>query len=257
MTQATAIGFFCHTHHMPTPDDMMRGYNLIETIFDKLGVIPTYFSADDGSGRGSYKKVGGALQRRVLEQRTVGYRSVGLAANPAGSDAPGYDNFLSMHFVFGPEGEEVYVSLTAHEEYLRVGTRECEDIVAMMAGLWRWDYGFGFERDAYTMPGIYLGGGASDRQSAEDRRRGEKWYACYQPEERRKRIRDVFTYNMIGKSHLAQVLPGGGSLRDFIKDDPDSDLLAPVGNLWLWKVAPDRTEAVRAKLRGTGIVISE
>ncbi len=118
MTQATAIGFFCHTQHIPTPDDMVRGYDLMETIFEKLGAKPTYFSADDGTGRGGYKKVGGAFQRRVLEQRTLGYRSIGLAANPVGSDAPGYDSLLTMDFAFGPEGEEVYVALTA-----RAGTQ--------------------------------------------------------------------------------------------------------------------------------------
>ncbi len=256
MTQTTAIGFFCHTQHMPTPDDMMRCYDLIENVFERLGARPTYFSADDGTGRGGYKKVGGAFQRQVLDQRTLGYRSIGLAANPADSDMPGCDSFLNMDFAFGPEGEEVYAVLTANEEILRVGTRECEEIIVKIAEMWQWDYGFGFERDAYTMPGIYLSGGASDRQSAEDRARGEKWYACYQPEERKRRIRDVFPYNMIGESHLAQVLPDGRSLREFIENDPGSDL-KPTGNLWLWKVSPNRAELVRTKLCGTGIVISE
>ncbi|WP_138983980.1 hypothetical protein [Sphingomonas elodea] len=257
MTQTTAIGFFCHTKRMPTPDDMMRGYELIEAVFNKLGAKPTYFSADDGFGRGGYKKVGGAFQKRVLNQSAAGYRSVGLAANPADSDAPGYDSFVSMDFAFGPEGEEVYLALTANESFLRIGSGECEEIIAEIAEFWQWDYGFGFERDAFSMPGIYLVGGASDRQSEEDRRRGEKWYACYQPEERRKRVRDIFPYNVIGAGHLANGLLDGRSLRTFIATDQDSELLALTDNLWLWKVSPDRTEAVRTKLGGSSIVISE
>lgn len=257
MTQTIAIGFFCHTKHMPMLDDMMHSYELIEAVFKRLGAKPTYFSADDGVGRGGYKKVGSAFQRRVLDQRTAGYRSVGLAANPDGSDAPGYDSFVSMDFAFGPEGDEVYLALTADENYLRLGSRECEEIITELAELWPWDYGFGFERDASAIPGIYLVGGASDRQSAEDRRRGEKWHACYQPEERRRRVRDIFPYNVIGTGHLANTLLDGRSLKAFIAADQDSEILALPDDLWLWKVAPDRTEAVRTKLRGSGIVISE
>jgi hypothetical protein len=62
---------------------------------------------------------------------------------------------------------------------------------------------------------------------------------------------------MIGQAHLAQTLPDGRRLREFILADPDSELRPLAEKLWLWKVKADRTEAVRDKLRGTGIVISE
>lgn len=255
--QATAIGFFCHTQRMPTQDDMLRSYDLIESIFDKLGAKPTYFSADDGVGRGGYRKFGGAFHKRVLEYRTSGYRSVGLAANPMESDAPGFDNSLSINFAFGPEAGEVYATVTAIKDLLSVGTDDCKEVISQIAGLWEWDYGFGFERDACTMPGIYLSGGASDRQSPEDRRRGEKWYACYRPEDRQSRLRDIFQYNMVGIRHLSYVLPDGRNLRQFIENDIGQDALIPIGDLWLWEVESDRIEAVRAKLIGSGILISE
>jgi hypothetical protein len=62
---------------------------------------------------------------------------------------------------------------------------------------------------------------------------------------------------MVGPEHLARSLPDGRSLREFIESDADSELRPLADNLWLWKVKPDRTEAVRDKLLGTGIIIAE
>ncbi|NIJ67128.1 hypothetical protein FHR20_004106 [Sphingomonas leidyi] len=257
MTKATAIGFFRHSSEMPTSTDMMSCYQALLDTFHKLGVRPTYFSADDGIGRGGYKKFGGAFHKRVMEREIQGYRSVGLAANPEGSDAPGYDSFLSASFVFGPEAEEVYLAIVVHEPYLKFGTDACNALIAELAQLWRWDYGFGFERDADTHPEVYLVGGGSNLQSREDARRGQLWYAAYQPEQRRRRVRDIFPYNMVGPGHLAQILSNGETLREFIEVDPDSALDPLADNLWLWTVKSDRTEALRDKLRGSGLIISE
>jgi len=52
-------------------------------------------------------------------------------------------------------------------------------------------------------------------------------------------------------------LSHGRSLREFIESDADSELRPLADNLWLWKVRPDRTETVREKLLGTGVIISE
>ena len=257
MTKATAIGFFRHSSDMPTSKDMMSCYGKLLDVFQKLGVKPTYFSADDGAGRGGYKKFGGAFHKRVLEQEFQGYRSVELAANPEGSDAPGYDSFMNASFVFGPEAQEVYLAIVVHQPYLALGSEACDGLVHELAQLWRWDYGFGFERDAETHPEVYLVGGGSNLQSVEDARRGQLWYAVYQPEERRLRVRDIFPYNMVGPDHLARSLFNGDSLRGFIEADPDSALCPLSDELWLWTVKPNRTEAVREKLRGSAVVISE
>lgn len=256
-TKATAIGFFRHSIEMPTPKDMMANYSALSGIFERLQLKPTYFSADDGINRGGFKKFGGSFHRRVMELQTKGFRSVGLAANPTESDAPGYDSFATASFVFGPEAEEVYLGLVVHEPYLVCGSEICDMIVSELAQLWQWDYGFGFERNAATMPGIYLVGGSSNLQSAEDIKRGQMWYDCYQPDERRRGIRDIFPYNMLGPAHLARRLLDGRTLREFIESDPGSELRMLNANLWLWKVSSDRTEAIRSQLRGSRIVITE
>lgn len=236
---------------------MMTSYNALSDIFRRLGLPPTYFSADDGKGRGEYKKFGGAFHKRVLDCETRGYRSVGFAANPGEGEAPGYDRIIEGAFGFSPEGQRVSVTLVVNEPYLACGSEVCDTIIGELSGLWQWDYGFGFERSAESRPIGYLLGGGSNLQSPEDARRGQLWYACYQPEERRKRVRDIFPCNMVGPQHLAHRLPDGRSLREFIKADPDSELRPLTDSLWLWKVQLDRTEAVREKLLGRGIIIAE
>ncbi len=264
VTNAIAIGFTHHSKDMPSPVDMMHVYGALEAIMNRLGAAPNWFSAWDGIGRGEFRKFGGAFHKKVLEQRTVGYQSIGLAAAPAESAAPGYDNFAKAGFLFAPEGEITEVTFVAHESYLRCGTVTCDAIVAELAQLWPWDYGFGFERDVATAPDVYLGGANSNLHSPEYERRTDLWYQSshdfYKGLETPRRlfmVRDIFPYNMVGPGHLGHRLPDGRDLRAFIEADPDCELSSLANNLWLWKVHPDRTEAMREKLLGTGVIISE
>ena len=264
MTNAIAIGFTRHSKDMPSPADMMRVHAVLEAIMNRLGATPNWFSAWDGIGRGAFRKLGGAFHKKVLEQGTVGYQGIVLAAAPAGSDAPGYDNFAKAGFLFGPEGEIVGATFVAHEPYLQCNTATCDEIVAELAQLWPWDYGFGFQRDAATAPDVYLGGTSSNLHSPEDERRTDLWYQSshdfykgVEPPRRLFMVRDIFQYNMVGPKHLAHRLSDGRRLQEFIEADPDSGLRPLTGELCLWKVRQDRTEAVRDKLLGKGVIIAD
>lgn len=257
MAKAIAIGFFNHTVEMPSATDMMKIYNEMISVFDAFDISPTHFLGDDGINSCTFKKFGGAFHQRVLARKIEGFQGLALAAVPQGSKAPGYDRFFSISFSYSPEGEEVSVSLVTREPFLVCGDAKCDDVVRRLAQYWTWDYGFGIQRDVGTDVGVYMVGGGSSRHSAEDLRRGQLWYACYQPEERRKRVRDIFPYNIVGIGHLANALPDGRTLKAFIETDSDSDLRPLTDDLWQWKVKPDRTEAVREKLRGTGIIVAE
>lgn len=264
MTNAVAIGFTRHSKGMPSPADMIHVYGVLEAMMNRLGAVPNWFSAWGGMGRGGYKKFGRAFHKKVLERGIVGYQAIGLAAAPAGSDAPGYDSFVTAGFLFGPEGEQIHVTFVAHEPYLLCCTATCDEIVAELAQLWPWDYGFGIERDAATAPDVYLGGGGSNLHNAEDERRTDLWYQTghdfflgVEPPRRLFMVRDIFPYNMIGPEHLAHRLSDGRSLREFIEADPDSELRSLTDSLWLWKVRQGRTEAVREKLLCKGVIIAE
>lgn len=242
----------------------MHIYGVLEAIMNRLGAAPNWFSAWDGIGRGEFKKFGGAFHKKVLEQGTVGYQSIGLATAPAGSDAPGYDYFAKAGFLFAPESEIIGATFVVHEPYLQCGTVTCDEIVAELAQLWPWHYGLGFERDFASDPEVYLVGGGSSLHSPEDERRTDLWYQSshdfYKGVEQPRRlfmVRDIFTYNIVGPEHLVHRLSDGRSLREFIEADPDSELRSLTDGLWLWKVEQDRTEAVREKLLDKGIIIAE
>ncbi len=264
MTQATCIGFCRHTPEMPTSSEMMQAYRQLEGAMQKLGVPPSYFSAYDGTGRGEYKKWEGTFHKKVLEQRMEGIRSFSLAANPTGSKNPGYDSFATIYFGFSPEIRTICVNVIVNHPHLVCGTADCHELINNLSQLRQWDYGFGFERDAATAPDIYLGGSNSNLHSPEDERRTDLWYETshdfYKGVEQPRRlfmVRDIFPYNMVGLGHLDHRLPDGRSLRELIESDADSEFGQLADNLWLWKVRPDRTEAVREMLLGTGVIISE
>ncbi len=265
MIEATCIGFSRQGAEMPTPAEMTRTYHQLESIFRQLGAKPTYFSAYDGGiGRGQFKKWDGPFHRKVLESGMSGYCSVTLAANPTGSKEPGYDSFVTAHFGFSPGIETVNLQVVVNEPYMNCESAECESIIDKLAQLWTWDYGFGFSRDAERAPDAYLAGGGSDLQSDEDERRVALWYESshdfykgVEPPRRFVMVRDIFPYNMIGPEHLTHRLSDGRSLRAFIEADPDSELRPLTASLWLWKVPQDRTETVREKLLGKGVIIAE
>lgn len=257
MTATTAIGFFRHQSQMPTPAEMMERYRTIEQICRALGLTPTHFGADDGQTRSEYKKIGSALQKRFLESGSLGFRDFEFSACLPSSNAPGKDSYFSIALSSIPEAQQVSVTISVDEPHLTLGSEVFDSVLRTLSALWLWDYGFGLSRKKKTDPLLLILDGDNDKHSPEDRRRMEKWYACYQPEQRRIRIRDVYPYNIIGPGHLAFKLPDGRTLNDFIRSDPDSELVPLTDRLWSWKVAPDKTEIVRGKLLGTGVIISE
>lgn len=256
MTDTIAIGFYSHASTVPTSSDLMRAYETLEHLIHDLGLEPSWFSADDSIGRGQWKRIGGAGHKKFLQSGGEMYENVGLCVASVESKSPGFDKKVEVGFTFTPVNGDVMLEIAIQEPTLVLGP-SAEMIIAKLASLWRWDYGFGLQRDSIKMPLIYLGAGISRTETTEEQRRIEKWYSTYQPEVRRARVRDIFPYNIIGEGHLAQIIPDGRSLRTFIEADPDSSL-RPLGNdLWLWVVTPNLTEIVRGKLCGAGIVISE
>lgn len=256
MTDTIAIGFFSHASQMPTSSDLMRAYEELEDLIHDLNLEPSWFSADVSDGRGKWGRFGGTAHKKFLQSGGENYENIELCVAAAEGKYPARDKIAEAGFLFTPVSGDVIVDVVIQAPALTLGL-SAETVIAKLASLWRWDYGFGLQRDSSKMPVTYLGAGLSGTETAEEQRRIEKWYATYQPEVRRARVRDIFPYNVVGEGHLLQALPDGRSLRAFIEADPDSELRALPGDLWLWKVAPDCTEAVRAKLRGTGVVISE
>ena len=254
--QTVALALFCHTNRMPTSVETMHVYSVLLELFDLFGVKPTHFSAYSGNDRGGYRSFGGKFHKNVLAAKTEGYHSIGLAFAPNNSTKPAYDKAISFSFVFIEENEEIGLTMTACEDFISLGNERSDRVVSTLSELWPWDYGFGFERESSTMPEVFLVGATSDRQSPEDQLRVEKWYNCFEPHERKKRIRDVFQYNIVNENQLGYVLEKGKSVHDYILNNKDSQIFKLENNLWLWKVSKSGIDVVRADLLDSGLIIS-
>jgi hypothetical protein len=242
---------------MPSASDLILAYETMLNMFHEINLEANWFGAGDGQSRTQWKRFGGAFHQKVMEAAGVGYQSVSLCVTLHDSRAPAYENVAEASFLFSPVGKQVSFTAMIHEPYMIIGSPNCEAILAKLASIWQWEFGFSLARDSAKLPMAFISGGISRTETPEEKRRIETWYACYQPEERRKRLWDIFPYNMVGPEHLAHRLPDGRTLRALIEADADSELCPLGANLSLWKVKPDRTEAMRDKLRGTGIVITE
>jgi hypothetical protein len=242
----------------PSAQQWMSGYSLLDAELSRFGVVPEYEVLDSLSGLGKFKKRSTAQPRRLAPSECDGIDTLALAATPPGVSKPGWNWSSLGNLSYLDSYGRLSLSLMLDNEHCQLGSQAFEKSVSFLSSFANWDFGWAMARDKERGIELYLGGiGGGDGFTPEDRRLTSMWYEVYQPEERRKRVRDIFPYNMVGPEHLARRLPDGRDLRAFIETDADSELSSLTDNLWLWKVKSDRTEAVREKLRGAGIIIAE
>jgi hypothetical protein len=242
----------------PEPSQWIKGFDLIEANLAKHSVQAGYIVTDYYEGVGKFRRYAGngLVAETSRELTLIDY--VGLASTPKGLAKPGWNWNALCDLSYLDSYGRLSLTFMVDHTYCEFGSPEFEDTLQQLVASHAWDFGYAMIRDKERGIEMYLGGiGGGDGIDKEDGRRGQQWYSCYQPEERRKRVRDIFPYNMVGLEHLAQHLPDGRSLRAFIETDADSELSPLTDNLWLWKVKRDRTEAMRDKLRGMGIIIAE
>lgn len=253
-------GIFLQAGDAPKPSAQLwiSGYSLLEAELLRFGVVPEYEVLDNLSGPGKFKKRSIAQPRQLVPSECDDIDTLALAATPPGMSKPGW-NWSSLANLSYLDGyNRLSLSLMLDNKHCQLGSLAFEQSLSALSSFAKWDFGWAMARDKERDIELYLGGiGGGEGFTSEDRRLTTMWYDTYEPEERRKRVRDIFPYNMVGPEHLAHRLPDGRSLREFIEADADSELRPLADNLWLWKVNADRTEAMREKLRGTGIIIAE
>jgi hypothetical protein len=242
----------------PEPGQWLKGFDLIEANLSKHSVQAGYIVTDNYEGAGKFRRYtgNGLVAETSRELALIDY--VGLASTPKGLAKPGWNWNALCDLSYLDSYGRLSLTFMVDHTYCEFGSPEFEETLQQLVASHAWDFGYAMTRDKERGIEMYLGGiGGGDGIDKEDARRGQLWYACYQPEERRKRVRDIFPYNMVGPEHLAHRLSEGRSLREFIEADPDSELRPVTGSLWLWKVRQDRTEAVREKLLGKSVIIAE
>lgn len=242
----------------PTTDEWSTYYAVLQEIFAAYSIVPGYYVIDSISGEGRFKQYGNSAYEARLSKGFADVDMIALASTPPHRKKPGYNWSALCNLTYIEGYGRLGLDLMIDDLRCPFGSDIFETSLEVLGKLKSWDFGWCMSRDRDYGIQFYLsGGGGGDGIDREDSRRIDLWYACYQPEERRQRVRDIFPYNMISQTHLAHRLSDGRSLREFIAVDTDSELRPLTDSLWLWKVQQDRTEVVREKLLGRGIVIAE
>lgn len=242
----------------PTCDEWSRYLAAMRGAFDDHSLNLDYYLIDTFFGEARFKR----FSTRAYEKRiSIGFSEVDIvtfAATPSGCRDPGYNWTSLCSFTYIEGYGRLSVALMIEESSCLFGGGLFLNSVAKLANLRPWHFGWCLSRDRKMGLEPYLtGAGLGEGLNAEDRRRLGLWYDCDQPEEREKKLRDVFPYNVLSLSQLGRLLPDGRCLKDFIKADRSSELRQLSPELWLWAVNPDLIETVRQSLIGLGVIVSE
>lgn len=253
---ACALGLYSYSTPNPGADGFKRFYDLFMLIFENIGIKPTYFAADGVGFNGDLTKIGGKAHAKALKENFDGIHVLSLVANPDGSVEPGYDSFASVSLSYVKEMGETLLCFAIDEKYIEFGGKIFETIAKQLAEAMAWDYGFAISQPIEKKPEFHVLGLDGGNINKEERRRLNEWYASL-PEDRVKKIRDVYALNFLNAVQLSARVSEGRTLKEFIIDDSDSTL-EPLndGKLWLWRLPEGGLEMVREKIRLSGILIS-
>lgn len=256
MAFTTGIYLEVGAANRPTSDDWISYFSFLRKSFLKSSIEPNYYLEGNSVGRNKYKRYIRNTYDEQGRKDLSDIEIVALVESPPGLRNATFHWTSSCSVAFTGGYDRISLEFLVEDSRVPFGGSSFRKLVQACANLTRWDFGYCMSRDRDDGIELYLsGGGVIDGMSEADERHIDEWYACSKPPERRRRIRDVFPYNMITAHHLDRTLADGRSLRAFIEGDADSELSRLNDELWLWTVRPDRTGAVRDQLRGSDLVV--
>ena len=256
MPNSWAIGLYSYSAPHPEAQGFNRFYETVLTIFETAGITPTYFAAEGVGYNGDLTKFGGRTQAKALKTGFAGINVISLMANPVESDEPGYDNFASASLGHVEETGEILLCLAMEERLLGFGGDTFERVLLSLASLRSWDFGFALSQPIEKKPEFHVLGLDGGGLSQEERRKLNAWYASL-PEERLRKIRDIYPYMLLNNAQLTTRISATQTVEDIAKSDSRT-VLSRIDetSLWLWKIQQDAVSDIRAKMTDCGALIT-
>src|SRR5688500_14591167 len=90
-----SIGLYYYYSQILNITRFQQFYTAVLSFLESIGVKPTYVGADGDGYSDEFKKINGPMHNRLLDRSFSGITSLSLVTNPAGSDSPAYDSFMS------------------------------------------------------------------------------------------------------------------------------------------------------------------
>lgn len=254
--RAFAIGLYSYSNPSPGRDGFRTFHDLVISIFRGVGVVPTYFAAEGVGCRGDLTTYGGKTHTKALKSNFEGIHVMSLVANPEGSGEPGYDSYASASLAYIKETGETLLCLAMEERYLEFGGEDFEKVLMSLVAMRSWDFGYALSLPIEKKPEFHVLGLDGGTLTPEELRQLNKWYGS-PPDERLRKIRDIYPYNIINSTQLGTQISGSETLKDVISRNSNSSLRHLDGSrLWMWKVQPNALIDVRNKLAESGVLIT-
>jgi len=256
MQNAFAIGLYSYSLPHPGGEGFQRFYNLVMESFQEVGLTPTYFAAEGTGYRGDFSKFGGRVHSKAVKTEFAGINVMSLVVNPEGSDEPGYDSFVSASLGYVDETGELLLCFSMEERFMAFDGENFLRVFKSLVELLPWDFGYALSQPVEQKPEFHVLGLDGGTLSEEDRCRLNSWYASV-PEERIRRVRDIYPYIILNKEQLSTTLSNGETLEKFAQKEQGSVLTCLDGSpLLLWRIKPGAISEIRTKLAGERVLIT-
>ena len=174
--KAFAIGLYSYTKPAPGADGFNAFYDLMVSIFQRIGITPTYFAAEGEGYKGSLTKFGGKTHAKALKSGFAGIHMMAVVANPEGSAEPGYDSYVSASFSYIDAIDETLFCLAVEERFLEFAGDMFKSILMSCISLRHWDFGYALSQSIEKKPEFHVLGLDDGKLTVEERARLNKWY---------------------------------------------------------------------------------
>ena len=147
----------------------------------------------------------------------------------------------------------IRVDLHVREKFVRTRPDFIENVIAGMAALTPWDYGYAIRRKYSRSPEIFLIGDAFGTvydPSPGIKKKEAQILGIWQEtddEVRKRKLRDIFEYNVLNQTHKEKLLA--------VMPDLQTALTKLPNDLFLLKTDKRSQKKLREKLQGTGVLV--
>lgn len=253
---ACALGLYQYKGEHPAADLFHRFYSTMLSFLHSVGVNPNYIGVDGDGYPDKLQKIGGRVEKKLLDTSFSGVNSLSLVANPDGSDSPAYDAFMSTSVGFVESAQELLLSFVINESFVKLRSPEYDRLLRSQVELCRWDFGYGFSSSVEKQPDFHILGVDNGKLSAEEYKSLSTWYAA-PGEVRTALLRDVYPYNLLNENQLDSQVSDGVTLRQFAQRQPGCALTRLTDDgLHLWQVPDAEVARLRKVLVGSPVLMS-
>jgi len=254
----TACAFGLHSYGQPAPEaTVFETFNgIVLTLFERVGIAPTYVGIEGKGYPGDYKKIGSRSHQKLLKSGFARITTLSMIANPEGSDEPSYDGFATVSLGYIDSTQELLLCFVVNECFIELNSSTYDESWQSFLDLSSWDFGYGFSEQVEKQPEFHVLGLDGGKLTADEQIQLNAWYGSL-PADRLERLRGVYPYNFVSERHLANVVKGDVTLRQFIEGHEHMSLTQLNANgLYLWRIEGSSVAHVRAELRESTALIT-